>query len=111
MSDYKRLTKREGNEVHELAWNGEILHRLAGLEDKIENGTLIELPCKVGDTVFLMAKANKNLYYGDYFVVEKIGFDKLGFYVETERGIFRKEHIFRNKAEAEKKLEELREKK
>ena len=45
MSEYKRLTKRVGNEVHELAWSGEILHRLAELEDKIENGTLIELPC------------------------------------------------------------------
>lgn len=42
---YERLTKRVGNEVHELAWQGEILHRLAELEDKIENGTLIELPC------------------------------------------------------------------
>lgn len=29
----------------------ELLDRLAELEDKIEQGTLIELPCKVGDTV------------------------------------------------------------
>ena len=29
-----------------------ILNRLAELEDKIEKGTLIELPCKVGDTVY-----------------------------------------------------------
>lgn len=29
-----------------------ILNRLAELEDKIENGTLVELPCKVGDTVY-----------------------------------------------------------
>jgi hypothetical protein len=28
------------------------LNRLAELEDKIEQGTLIELPCKVGDTVY-----------------------------------------------------------
>ena len=26
--------------------------RIAELEDKIENGTMIELPCKVGDTVY-----------------------------------------------------------
>lgn len=25
MSEYKRLTERVGNEVHELAWSGEIL--------------------------------------------------------------------------------------
>ena len=29
-----------------------VLYRLAELEDKIEQGTLIELPCKVGDTVY-----------------------------------------------------------
>ena len=27
-------------------------NKLAELEDKLENGTLIELPCKVGDTVY-----------------------------------------------------------
>ena len=30
----------------------EIYNRLAELEDKIENKTLIELPCKAGDTVY-----------------------------------------------------------
>ena len=30
----------------------ELQDRLAKLEDKIEKGTLIELPCKVGDTVY-----------------------------------------------------------
>ena len=30
----------------------ELQDRLAELEDKIEQGTLIELPCKVGDTVY-----------------------------------------------------------
>ena len=30
------------------------LNRLAELEDKIEQGTLIELPCKVGDTVYFI---------------------------------------------------------
>jgi len=29
-----------------------VAERLAELEDKIEQGTLIELPCKVGDTVY-----------------------------------------------------------
>ena len=46
------MTKRVGDEVHSLVWEGEIIHRLAELEDKIENGTLIELPCKVGDKVY-----------------------------------------------------------
>ena len=41
MNEYKRLT----NDI-------ETYNRLAELEDKIMNGTLIELPCKVGDTVY-----------------------------------------------------------
>ena len=31
------------------------LEQLAELKDKIEQGTLIELPCKVGDTVYAVA--------------------------------------------------------
>lgn len=66
MSEYKRLTERyidkQGtNCVRGLAWDGEILHRLAELEDKIDNGTLVELPCKVGDMVYIPYKfRNKN---------------------------------------------------
>lgn len=46
MSEYKGLTERYIDEqgmncVRGLAWDGEILHRLAELEDKIENGTLV----------------------------------------------------------------------
>lgn len=32
--------------------SGDAVDRLAELEDKIEQGTLIELPCKGGDTVY-----------------------------------------------------------
>ena len=45
---YKRLTKRDGKEVKALEWDGEILHRLAELEDRIENGDLISTS-DVGD--------------------------------------------------------------
>ena len=44
MSEYKRLTKREGKEVKALEWDGEILHRLAELEDMIENKKLVFIP-------------------------------------------------------------------
>lgn len=57
MENYKRLTfKRlvdpyddecEENENATAATYEELLNRLAELEDKIENGTLVELPCKV----------------------------------------------------------------
>lgn len=74
MSEYKRLTNKEylnkpscfncehnysncitcerhcvDGDCFEL--RSELRH-LAELEDKIENGTLVELPCKVGDTVY-----------------------------------------------------------
>lgn len=32
----------------------QLKNRIAELEDKIENGTLVELPCKVGDTVYFI---------------------------------------------------------
>ena len=76
MSEYKRFTKKDkyGNwytdtkindrfmwskdgkawerDLTHCAFDGESIDRLAELEDKIENGILIELPCKVGDTVY-----------------------------------------------------------
>ena len=64
MSEYKRLTERtkhgiavlDSGERFVLSCGGyattKALKRLAELEDKIANGTLIELPCKVGDTVY-----------------------------------------------------------
>lgn len=69
MKQYERLMKRNANgevetvkrpkssyiqEVYE-EWdeiNRELKLRLAELEDKIENGTLVELPCKVGEIMY-----------------------------------------------------------
>ena len=58
MSEYKRLTERYIDEqgincVRGLAWDGEILHRLAELEDKIENGTLVEIESPCAEEVLL----------------------------------------------------------
>ena len=58
MSDYKRLTKQAGWHKNidlkdELGYSY-IYQRLAELENKIEQRTLIELPCKVGDTVYFI---------------------------------------------------------
>ena len=57
MSEYKRLTKWEMNKGVKCVkyWQysqEQIAERLALLEDKIENKTLIELPCKVGDSFY-----------------------------------------------------------
>nr|DAG58010.1 MAG TPA: hypothetical protein [Caudoviricetes sp.] len=74
MKDYKRLTfKRlvdpydddcEENENATAASYEELLNRLAELEDKIENGTLVEPPC-----------CNKNIKF--YFNRKEIPFEEL----------------------------------
>ena len=46
MKDYKRLTFKESKNASNVSYD-ELLNRLAELEDKIENGTLVEIesPC------------------------------------------------------------------
>ena len=68
MSKYKRLTKKcevgiglteiSGNTVKDYE---KVVNRLAELEDQIESGRLVKLPCGVGDTV----------YYIEYFCKSK----------------------------------------
>lgn len=60
--DYKRLTIKDNNGdwcvweedncPHPFEALQNAIDRLAEIEDKIENGTLIELPCKVGDMMY-----------------------------------------------------------
>lgn len=54
----------------------EACNRLAELEDKLENGTLIELPCKVGDTVYVI--------YDKYITSAKV----LSAYIDQAGGMF-----------------------
>lgn len=117
MEKYKRLTERyidkDGNNcVRKLAWDGEILHTLAELEDKIENGTLIELPCKVGDRVWYLGLDNcliegfikQYKITNSYQVVFIFDFKtKKSFYMEMEN---LNKTWFLTKAEAETKLKE-----
>ena len=127
MSKYKRLTERYIDEqgtncVRKLAWDGEILHRLAELEDKIENGTLIELPCKVGDKVYhLSCKTiseeivsqikyticNGEIDLSNSHIMTDDLYDKdYNFYRVSKLG----KSLFLTKVEAEAKLKELQQK-
>ena len=140
MSDYKRLTKKDKyghwytdtkindrfmwsedgkvwkRDLSHYAFDGEAIDRLAELEDKIENGTLVETPCKVGDTV----------YFDTYRHGESIGVQPHK--VERVEVVFRTERTFGNvgadipewqfgksvfltKSEAEARLKELKEEK
>lgn len=134
---YKRLTERSGNgiSIKETSTNDRVsiwnaIERLAELEDKIENGTLIELPCKVGDTVWQIFKSCPScpfcLLKEDGYkccrepmgVLHGIVFDKNCNYVIIPKTFSNSinvkqlkhfgETIFLTKAEAEQKLKELR---
>lgn len=51
----------------------DILKRLAELEDKLESGQLVELPCKIYDTVWVVFSPS----YGEYEIHEAkaVGFE------------------------------------
>lgn len=104
MSDYKRLTHKNGNRIEEYCEVGHckyadfrvcklkgiehnvdedcipaMIERLAELEDKIEQGTLIEVPCKVGDTVYWVWEEytnGKQKLFIEEWEVEKICIEK-----------------------------------
>ena len=122
MKDYKRLTERRGNLVIDKCGNCEnvsnpqgctdkqcyeiMKNRLAELEEKIESGTLIELPCKVGDTVFTIDINN----HGERFInearISEIVIFEKGIYYNDNLGIWIFE-IFLTREEAERRLKEL----
>lgn len=126
---YERLTAKDRYWENEELWTvaqeltfeeiDEIYNRLAELEDKIENGTLVELPFAIGQKIYcVIAKPRfvKEQYINEFEVdaysVEKDRIDIIH-YIEDD-GIHRvywtyeSENVFLTKAEAEKRLEELR---
>ena len=72
--------------------------RLSELEDKIKNGTLVELPCKIGTKIYIVGESDfcipKYQMWEDEFCLEDI--ERFG------------DTVFLTKAEAEAKLKELR---
>lgn len=117
MNKYERLTKRftGGSPYTEYASGQDILERLAELEDKIENGTLSEFPCRVGGRVYKIMKVAGVERIAEYVVMDfscgihgnfikahsMQGNDKTITFGEFRDG------WFLTKAEAEKKLKEL----
>lgn len=118
MSNYKRLTEKtkhgiavlDSGERFVLSCGGyattKALNRLAELEDKIEAGTLIEIPCKVGDNAVAIIDT---LCYPN--AIYNVKLKDLAYIVEDENGDVTFQHItriFGTEAEAEKRLEEIR---
>ena len=107
--EYKRLTNQKWSKdidlTQELGYSY-IYKRLAELEDKIEAGTLIEIPCKVGDNAVAIIDT---LCYPN--AIYNVKLKDLAYIVEDENGDVTFQHItriFGTKAEAEKRLEEIR---
>lgn len=115
--DYKRLT----------IWNEELqrpcmtadfneetvdivarhVDRLYELENAIENGTLVFLPCKVGDKFWWILNI-----YSDYEIMEEkvkqIRLDNRGFYIiDLDGSGWNLSEVYFSKEAAEKVLEEL----
>lgn len=141
MKEYKRLTMRKNGLIDTnckncknckkvgrkficedmTACDEEIVNRLAELEDKIENGTLIELPCKVGDKIFFVEQLINsgewvlcNDYASGEYIVTDIYLNinkEPKFRVKNLYGTLKLsdfgERAFLTKAEAKAKLKEL----
>lgn len=67
MSEYKRFT------ISGMPYFEKPLQRLQELEDKIESGRLVELPCKYGDTVYKPCVEQNRVLVAE---VKRISYDK-----------------------------------
>ena len=119
MKQYKRLTNQKWSEdidlTQELGYSY-IYKRLYDLEDKIEAGTLVELPCKIGDVMYEVIEGmpiqewkiesicfNKVYPKGVIWAERTSDFARWKFWIEDCGTKW-----FATKAEAEKRLEEIR---
>lgn len=112
MSDYKRLTNKEkanamrkNSKTKSTITFQELIDgyvRLAELEDKLESGRLVELPCKVGDTVYQTDTDGERIYES---TIKRIIYDTGNIaFDETAIGT----RIFLTKEESEALLKECR---
>ena len=102
-----------------VEYEKEAYNRLCDLEDKIENGTLKFMPCKVGDTVWFVYETENNTMFIDKGIIRCVRFDEAGVWFRaTYERISSYWHtalsvgktVFLTKAEAEAKLRKLKEK-
>ena len=120
MQKYERLTKRAGwhkdiDLTDELGYSY-IYQRLAELENAIEDGEIVRLPCKVGDTVYEVFKDHIPPFIKET-KIEKIVITEKGLRLRLARNSFYEtaisslgKTVFLTREEAEKKLKELKEK-
>ena len=129
MKEYKRLTKyseinkdyitpycdtKKCNGVcRDCDYEQIIINRLAELENKIENGTLVELPCKVGDKIWYISMLWRDgKFAGEIYDANVDGFYISDGLIQIEDDIIYHYHnygeeVFLTREEAEAKLKEL----
>ena len=117
---YERITERTNDGVNDVIKVriykalDEIIERLAYLEDKIEDGTLVELPCKIGDKLYYVNKYTRGPRLETYDI-RAIGIEGNEPYVRlfTDKDwLFfggSDEDVFFNREAAEARLKELKE--
>ena len=85
----------------------EYLEQLKSYKDAEEQGLLLRLPCKVGDTVYFV-DFDENEY--DEAIVESIEFGRNGFLINSDCEIgtyLGAEYLFLTKEEAEQALKQM----
>ena len=95
------------------------MEKLADYEDAEEQGRLVILPCKIGDTIYEVSYENREFVIKEHIVKEFIyrtyRFPRIKIYCENENGFLvcnnigkLDECLFLTQAEVEAKLKELR---
>lgn len=95
-----------------------VYRKLKDYEDLEEQGLLLRLPCKVGDTIYEVSYENREFVIKEHIVKEFIyrtyRFPRIEIYCENENGFLvcnnigkLDECLFLTQAEAEQKLKEM----
>ena len=95
-----------------------VCEKLGKYEDLEEQGLLLRLPCKVGDTIYEVSYENREFVIKEHIVKEFIyrtyRFPRIEIYCENENGFLvcnnigkLDEFLFLTQAEAEQKLKEM----
>ena len=94
------------------------MEKLADYEDAEEQGRLVILPCKIGDTIYEVSYENREFVIKEHIVKEFIyrtyRFPRIEIYCENENGFLvcnnigkLDECLFLTQAEADQKLKEM----
>lgn len=110
--DAKAIAIHDGSDFPDVCFEGEkeydAMNALADYEDLEEQGLLVRLPCKVGDTVYdIVGRPLKIVEHK----VDAFHIDKKGFHLQIINGVLEKKQeakVYFSLEEAEKKLKEMK---